>query len=208
MEIVLTLHLGLEITFDLLKFIRFILLPLVRCELEGGVPLTICTVLLLCALRLRVRKPWRQYLTWIVNEFLVIYSTPYYESTGLGYIWGYKKYKHSAVAPSVIKLTLHSESDSPRHGPARQTELNLPALSGNKQMQNPDCEYVFLTPVLFNIWFNVTILLFNQLNFPWGGEFVPPWNTWAALTPGHCAHDVWVGPGLCISDLATSHKSF
>ena len=39
MEIVLTLHLGLEITFDLLKLIRFILLlPLVRCELEGVPP--------------------------------------------------------------------------------------------------------------------------------------------------------------------------
>ena len=38
MEIVLTLHLGLEITFDLLKLIRFILLPFVRCELEGVPP--------------------------------------------------------------------------------------------------------------------------------------------------------------------------
>jgi len=65
MEIVLRLHLGLEITFDLLKLIRFILLPLVRCELEGGVPLTICTLLLICALILRVRKPYLtgQYLT-------------------------------------------------------------------------------------------------------------------------------------------------
>ena len=150
-----------------------------------------------------------QYLTWIVNEFLVIYSTPYYESTGLGYIWGYKKYKHSAVAPSVIKLTLHSESDSPPQ--TRSSQANIAQSAGTVWQQTNTaprlCKCILNLTLLYLI-FNVTIFLFNQLCFPWGGEFVPAWNTWAALTPGHCAHDVWVGPGLCISDLATSHKSF
>ena len=147
MEIVLTPHLGLEITLDLLKLLRFIILSL-RCELEGvppNAPDYMYSIVIMRTNTASKKAMTRQYLTWIVNEFWVIYSTPYYESTGLGYIWGYKKYKHSAVAPSVIKLTLHSESDSPRHDLARQTELNLPALSDNKQIQHPDCVNVFLT---------------------------------------------------------------